>query len=68
MNNRNRIPVSMMGQRRPEDTQNRLQIGFRQPMHRKGKQWQPLQEAGRGSEQKVIKKKTSLDSTLLLKK
>merc|ERR1712098_13630 len=53
MNNRDR----MMGQRRPEDTQNRLQSGFKQPMHPTGSQQrQPLQQAGRGSEQKVIKK------------
>ena len=58
MNNRDRIPASMMGQRRPEDTQNRLQDAFRQPMHpiRSQQQRQPLQQPGRGSEQKVIKK------------
>ena len=57
MNNRDRIPASMMGQRRPEDTQNRLQDAFRQPMHPiRSQQRQPLQQPGRGSEQKVIKK------------
>ena len=58
MSNRDRIPaVSMTEQRRPENAQNRSQGGFRQPMHFVGSQQrQPLQQAGRGIEQKVIKK------------
>ena len=58
MNSREGAPMmAMNGQRRPDDIQNRVPGGFRQPMPPMGgAQRQSLPQPGRGSEQKVIKK------------
>lgn len=58
MNSREGAPMmAMNGQRRPDNIQNRVPGGFRQPMPPMGgAQRQSLPQPGRGSEQKVIKK------------